>query len=152
MPLSDLTQPVRSKLAACQIKQESWVADHELAMAVFNFEDLLGDLIQSHDDIKRIDRLHHELIVDDPARYDDRLDDEVLDLYRTFHRLAGVIVSGVLPELERKFGQVEHAEELRRHLQEADETAEHGYRTEAFRHNEQAVDDLCKDIGFNRAS
>ncbi|MCC7336184.1 MAG: hypothetical protein IT422_13925 [Pirellulaceae bacterium] len=83
--ISTLTpHSAEQKLASCSSRQEVWKKDHELAMALYKFEDLLGDMVELFDEIERFDRYYRQSLFASPNSYSEEVDRRLKALSRQY--------------------------------------------------------------------
>lgn len=125
-----LTYPIRDKLNACESQQEAWQRDHETAKMVFRFEDLLNDLVESFQNLDRLDKWFRDAVMENPNCYSESFDNLLRKLYARFHDVA--IASNIILEIvEKDYSEVDSAREFRRCLETANAAKKADFRMEA---------------------
>lgn len=78
------TDSAEQKLASCCSRQEVWKKDHKLAMSLYKFEDLIGDMVELFDEIELFDRYYRKSVVDSPNSYSEEVDQRIKNLCRRY--------------------------------------------------------------------
>lgn len=146
MTIAELAKPIESKVRACEEQQESWKQDHDLAQNVFNLQDLLGDVVECFNSLRRLDQLFLKRISKDAHAYDETLDNAIIVLSGRVHQLLESINSSLLPYFERHFEVVDNSDVFRKCLEYARESEKYGYRKEAHLRNTELADQIWDAI------
>lgn len=108
--ISQVQRIIRGKVTNLQDEYEVWQADHKMAMAYFNFCDLVNSTLELYEDICRLDENWRKCVHRGDCKYE-RVDDAMIsDL---FHSLANVAfgIEGMLEYFDNNYG-VEKAQEF----------------------------------------
>lgn len=82
-----MPQSAEQKLASCSSRQNVWKKDHDLAMALYKFDDLLGDMVELFDEIERFDRYYRQSLFNSPNSYSEEVDRRLKALSRQYLEL-----------------------------------------------------------------
>lgn len=88
MTANDFTSIVHYKLSASESEVQAWKVDHEQAMRVFDWQDLIAGVIELYHDIDRLNKSIVDDIVDGLIEYDEERDDKIKGLCSRWITLA----------------------------------------------------------------
>lgn len=117
------------KLASCSSRQEVWKKDHLVAMALYKFEDLLGDMVELFDEIESFDRYYRQSLFAAPNSYSEEVDQRLKTLSRMYLDLMIDIAETTLQPFE-EFA-VSRRAEFESCLSKAKLSAKHDFDLEA---------------------
>ena len=81
MPASQVAMFVEKRVALYQEQQEAWKADHRMAMACFEVEELLVEGLQIYDSIHRFDANWKLEVFREICEYDPNVDEQIRGLF-----------------------------------------------------------------------
>jgi hypothetical protein len=111
--MRDFLDLAQDKARVCQEEAELWKADHEVATAFFDFQDLVTDLIKAFKIITLVDERYRAEVYSGKCEHSAETLAKTREAYRLLFP-ASAEAESVLPWAEGKFGQVGGAAELRR--------------------------------------
>ena len=153
--LSNYLPPLETKVSSCSARSDLLGSERTAFLRVYRVEDLLNDLIQAHDDLRRLDAEFLAWVKTRAPDFDSTVGDigeSILNLYRRWQDTAQRVAEcgmidhpsdsnerprpGVVHEFEKRLEAIQNSETL-------------GYRPELHRENERLSAEIWDFINSN---
>lgn len=128
MTATNITLIVNNKLHASESEAEAWKTNHEQAMRVFDFQDLVTRVVELYHQIDRLNRSIVDDIVEGRVDYDEARDESIKDLCFRWIILAVTVGEGLSIQWIKQEGYtIEIEGELKKCLEMAQQSQLHNF-------------------------
>lgn len=121
---------VQSKLNSCRRQNDAWRENHEQAKLLYSLEDLLGDMVECFELLKRTDAEYRSFVRKSPESYDARFDNRLKQIWRNCLDLAEDISKNTIPSFDGY--SIANLDRFEKSLAAARVSAAHDFDEEAF--------------------
>ncbi len=127
---------------------DDWQADPEAVVKEYPLADYLGDIIRTHDFLRRINGMVLEGLRTKPNDYLPAADFALMRSWRSHHANAKIVDELILPIEEADSGPVENAAEFRQRLAWMNENEALDYHPEAEAMRKQSTESIVEMLGL----